>query len=434
MIKKIAYIFIILCFLKTSSLSAFDSSSYLVSKMAFTLNDFETVSKKIEINNKLNLSDFRDQMISSIILGDFHIGNELSLRILNIDEGDQEALMVHFSFLLLNNLNIDKISYKIKNNQNSLINFIFFNGKKIKTYQEISNSLIEILQLNYYDFANSGNLNYNFILFYLSLSTYFDTENDQALFLKAQTYQMMKNYNQAIYFYKKIGTDSSFFNDSQYYIAHNYEKSLSFSEAEKKIKQIIKSSENNFSLLKILADFYRINKNYELAIKYYTKIIDRENENLWYFLYLRGICYERKNDWVLAEKDFLQSIKIKDDSADVLNYLAYGWIEKNQNIEKSLAMLIKANELDPTSYYILDSLAWAYFKTNKLTLAAELMEEVIEMEPGEAISLDHLGDIYYALDRKREASFLWKQAKDLADPDDNIIESINKKLENYYAG
>ena len=61
------------------------------------------------------------------------------------------------------------------------------------------------------------------------------------------------------------------------------------------------------------------------------------------------------------------------------------------------------------------------------------MEEVIDMVPGEAISLDHLGDIYYAMNRKREASFFWKQAKDLASPEDDVIEKIEKKLEEYNA-
>ena len=48
--------------------------------------------------------------------------------------------------------------------------------------------------------------------------------------------------------------------------------------------------------------------------------------------------------------------------------------------------------------------------------AVNLMEEVIKMAPGEAISLDHLGDIYFALGRKREAYFMWNQANDLAEP------------------
>ena len=57
------------------------------------------------------------------------------------------------------------------------------------------------------------------------------------------------------------------------------------------------------------------------------------------------------------------------------------------------------------------------------------MEEVIEMVPGEVISLDHLADIYLALNRKREAIFLWKQVLDLANPEDIILNDIKKKLE-----
>jgi len=52
----------------------------------------------------------------------------------------------------------------------------------------------------------------------------------------------------------------------------------------------------------------------------------------------------------------------------------------------------------------------------------------------EAISLDHLGDIYFAMGRKREAMYMWKQAKDLAEPEDNIIDNILIKLKKYNAG
>jgi Putative Zn-dependent protease, contains TPR repeats len=97
-------------------------------------------------------------------------------------------------------------------------------------------------------------------------------------------------------------------------------------------------------------------------------------------------------------------------------------------------MLVKAYKSNPDSYYILDSLAWAYFKNNKFNKALELMEKVIEMAPGEAISLDHLADIYFAMKRKREAIFFWKQALDLAEPEDMLTEDIIKKLEKNDSG
>ena len=93
-----------------------------------------------------------------------------------------------------------------------------------------------------------------------------------------------------------------------------------------------------------------------------------------------------------------------------------------------MKMLIRANKSNPDSYYILDSLAWAYFKKNQLNKAAELMEKVILMAPGEAISLDHLADIYFKLNRKREAIFFWTQALDLAGPEDMISDKIKIKL------
>ena len=71
---------------------------------------------------------------------------------------------------------------------------------------------------------------------------------------------------------------------------------------------------------------------------------------------------------------------------------------------------------------------------NNLEKAAELMEKVIDMAPGEAISLDHLGDIYFAMNRKREAVHFWKQAKDLAEPEDQITEQIVSKLRDVNAG
>jgi tetratricopeptide (TPR) repeat protein len=126
-------------------------------------------------------------------------------------------------------------------------------------------------------------------------------------------------------------------------------------------------------------------------------------------------------------------LKINRNSPNVLNYLAYGWIERDIRIDESFVMLTDAYEANPDSHYILDSLAWAYYKKKDYVKAAELMEEVIDMVPGEAVSLDHLGDIYLAMNRKREAVYFWRQAKDLAKPEDEISEKIQMKLKEYDA-
>ena len=163
-------------------------------------------------------------------------------------------------------------------------------------------------------------------------------------------------------------------------------------------------------------------------------MINQKKDDLWNIYYRRGICYERLGDWKNAEKDFISSLNINPSSPNVLNYLAYGWVDRDMHLEKSLDMLKKAYNSNPESYYIIDSLAWAYFKKNNLDEAARLMEKVIDIAPGEAISLDHLGDIYYAMNRKREAIHFWQQALELAEPEDEITEDVQSKLDNINAG
>ena len=89
---------------------------------------------------------------------------------------------------------------------------------------------------------------------------------------------------------------------------------------------------------------------------HYTSIIklnDINNDKLWRILYMRGICFERIDQWEKAEKDFLDALKVDPNLPQVLNYLAYGWIERDIFIDRSLEMLTKAFQKDPDNHYIL---------------------------------------------------------------------------------
>ena len=433
MIKNIRFLFFsIFCILISKYVYALSTSSYLISNIAFKESDFNTVFDQIVIdNNELNLNDYNKELISLMNLHKFSLANKIANKILKIDPLNQEALLVNFIINL--KLNITDKLYLYKHD-NKLISFVFFNKDKLKTKEEISEALVSIVEASYSEHLSIDEINYNYLLFYLSLSIFINPEYDVPWFLTGQYYQIMGKYEKIDYYYNQISSESSFYKQAQLNTALSYEKLFSFDKAEFKIKELIQQSNNDPDLIKILADFYRYNSFYDLAINQYTQLINNQTNNKWYIFYLRGICFERLNQWEYAERDFLKSLDLNPESPDVLNYLAYGWIEKNMNIDLSLSMLEKAYRDNPDSYYILDSLAWAHYKKNNFEFAAELMEKVIEMAPGEAISLDHLGDIYFSLKRNREAIFLWKQAKDLAEPEDNIIENIEKKLKVYYEG
>ena len=110
---------------------------------------------------------------------------------------------------------------------------------------------------------------------------------------------------------------------------------------------------------------------FEESINYYSKVlslISVENNLYPKAKDGRGIAYERTDKWEKAEKDFLSSLEADPNQAYVINYLAYSWIEKGINIEKSLRMLEKANELRSNDGYITDSLGWALYKLKRYSM------------------------------------------------------------------
>ena len=437
MLKNSKILIYSLILLLSKTIFASSSASYLIAQTAFTDYDFRQVLYEYSSKEKIEYkSDYLDELISAVITENINLAEKISKQILLTDPNNQEAkllMMVKFANAK-NEKELETLRFDKDNQKNDLFEFIFFLSEKIKSNRDISNSFLEIVRSSYTKQSTNYSQNYNFLLFYTSLAILVNEENYEAILIKGQLLQMIDDYFFAEATYQTIPEESDYFIDSQRNIAFNYSKENGFDDVEDKIKVIVKNNNEDYEITKILADFYRVEKKFDLAIKIYSELIEKKLNDLWYTYYLRGISYEQSDNWDMAELDFLQSLKIKRDSPNVLNYLAYGWIERDIRIDESFVMLTDAYEANPDSHYILDSLAWAYFKKKDYVKAAELMEEVIDMVPGEAISLDHLGDIYFAMNRKREAIYFWRQAKDLAKPEDEITNKIQKKLKEYDAG
>ena len=431
--KKLLIFYLITAF--SMPVMAYTSSNFLISQLAYKNHDYETSLFDFNIDTtKYPNSDLLDKLIASVILENLEFANNISDNILKFEKDNQEAYLVKLVNLLLDNKSNEiKKLYSDTKTKNDLIDFIFFNDDLLKDNQTISKSIIDIVTSS---FSNSDgySLNYSFLLFYTSLARMIDTSNDRATLIKGELFQKIGNDKDARLMFKEINQDSDFYLDAQINLALNYSFYLSYDEAIKNINKLLEKNNNLYPIKKILADTHRIEKNYKLAIQLYNEMIERNENDLWSIYYLRGICFERLGQWDKAEKNFLKSLDLKPDSPNVLNYLAYGWVERNIRLDQSLEMLKAAYAANPESSYIIDSLAWAYFKKNNYNEAAKLMEKVIDIAPGEAISLDHLGDIYYAMNRKREAIHFWQQALELAEPEDEIEVNVRSKLDKFNAG
>ena len=179
------------------------------------------------------------------------------------------------------------------------------------------------------------------------------------------------------------------------------------------------------------AKFLKNNEQFEDSIKVYTEIIQSINKDHPLFFKAadgRGVAFERIGEWEKAEKDLLLSLELNPDQAYVINYLAYSWIEKDIKINKSLAMLEKANNLKSNDPYIIDSLGWALFKLAKYEDSKKYLQTAVTLMPADPIVNDHYGDVLWKNGDKIQARYYWNYVLNLEETKKDLKKKVKEKL------
>ncbi len=275
--------------------------------------------------------------------------------------------------------------------------------------------------------------NYEMSNFYLNLSNFLNPRFVFNLSLVAENHYFNKDYEKAKKVLKKFKKDDDFYywfrlkKEAQIISAQrNNQESLNF------IKFNFDKIENpNEKILFDVANFYKKAKNYEEAIRYYSKIIENLDDNSDIksdILYRRGGTYERIKNYEKADKDLIDALQITPDDAYILNYLAYSWLERNYKINEAIKMLETAYELESDDPYIIDSIGWAYYLTDDYPRAEKFLKRAVELMPDDPIVNDHYGDILWKLNRKIQARYFWTNVLKMKDTEKELIEKINIKM------
>jgi len=197
------------------------------------------------------------------------------------------------------------------------------------------------------------------------------------------------------------------------------------------LEEMSNEKKDRYDSLKLLGDIYRNYDKYDEAIKIYNEAILRIKKigsEHWDLLYSRGVSYERNNQWILAEKDFLKILEFRPDQPDVLNYLGYSWIEKDINLDQAKKFILKAVNLKPRDPYIVDSLGWAYYNLKEYDKAVEELERAITLKPTDPIINDHYADTLWMLNKDIQARYFWKHVLNLDSAEQELKDKINKKI------
>lgn len=265
-------------------------------------------------------------------------------------------------------------------------------------------------------------------LVYLRLILRLDPARDDAWLLAGQIMANVGDQASAREAYERIKPSSPRYVLARTALAGTYQ-STDKAQALKIVQETADARPEDTDAQISLAEMLRLNDRDLDAAKVLTPLIDKAGGKAdWRLYYLRGAAYERADRWPEAQADLNKALELKPDDPELLNYVGYSWVYRNQKVKEGLELIQKAVGLDPDNGAYVDSLGWAYYQLGDYRRAVEQLERAAELLPGDPEVNEHLGDAYWRAGRRQEARFQWTAVLTL-DPAPKQKAKVQAKLD-----
>ncbi len=273
-------------------------------------------------------------------------------------------------------------------------------------------------------------------ILYLRMALYLRPDLALANLLLADRFEALGKYDNAVAIYRQIDKSSPYYRMAATQAAVNESRLDRKSAAIADLHTLAQAFPDDGENWIALGDAYRDQNNFDGAIDAYNhaeKALGTPDKSDWPLFYARAMAEDGAKHWEKAEADINIALKLSPDQPELLNYLGYSWVDRNQHITEALAMLEKARQLRPYDGYIVDSVGWAYYRLGRYDEAAQTLEAAVLLVPGDPTVNNHLGDALWKAGRKMDARFQWNHALTFS-ADASEKAEIEQKLKTGLAG
>lgn len=266
----------------------------------------------------------------------------------------------------------------------------------------------------FYSWGINASERHELAAFIVNISLYLNNKHNLAKIWLAENLERLGYYSAAHKVYDELWHTSNHSDIILYKQGNLYLKEKDYPNALKVFKDLHTRNKNNFMLHSLIATIYREIDNCTEALPFYKKAIvlleKMGIKNMQDIYFETGVCHLKENQFSEFEKYMQTCLMINADDASVLNYLAYAWLERDIHLDEATTFLERAHKLQPEAPEIMDSLALAYYKKKMYSEALVLAEKAVDRMGASSVANMHLGDIYKALGREREAISQYEKA------------------------
>ncbi|MFN4128829.1 MAG: tetratricopeptide repeat protein [Paracoccaceae bacterium] len=279
--------------------------------------------------------------------------------------------------------------------------------------------------------ALNGEAEDGYTLLYSRAALDLNPRHAEALLLSAGLLEQLRQYELAAETYALLPADDPSYHAAEIGRATTLMALDQTDQALAALKALTESHPNLLMVQMAYGDTLRRVDRFEDAAAAYDAaiaLVTDPEERHWGLFYARAVAHERSNQWDKAEADFRKALELNPDQPQVLNYLGYSFVDRGENLDEALDMIERAVAARPDAGYIIDSLAWAYFRLGRYEDALPQMERASVLEPVDPVVTDHLGDVYWAVGRHLEARFQWRRALSFEPKEEDAVR-IRRKLD-----
>ncbi len=251
---------------------------------------------------------------------------------------------------------------------------------------------------------------------------------DYYRYLLGAAYEQNQEWKKSLDEYKQIKKLSPYFVSAQIQMGQIWKDQGQIKKALNALEKVIFSSRDikEFKPFLIYAQYLWEEGQEGLAISVLTKgeNIFPENTDI---LFLRGLYFGESGKTELALKDMEKILEIDNSHGEALNFIAYTYAEKKQELDRAETLALKSLTLNPSSSYFLDTLGWVFFQKGNYKKALFYLIKAFSRNKKDIHIVEHLGETYYKLKNFKKCEYFFKQALEL-EKNEQKRSQIKKRL------
>jgi tetratricopeptide (TPR) repeat protein len=252
-------------------------------------------------------------------------------------------------------------------------------------------------------------------------------EPDQIKIYLGQIAERLKNDAEAQEWYGKVGTDSPHYLDAQLRSAILIAKQGRLDEARKRIQALPDLTGEqrvlaNQTEANLLVQAKRPQEAFDLLRETVETMPNSPD-----LIYDYAMVAERVQRFDVMEHELNKLIVLKPEMGHAYNALGYSLADRNERLDEAQTLIEKALSLNPSDYFILDSMGWLKYRRGQLGQALDYLKRAYAVQPDPEIAA-HLGEVLWQQGNREEAIKTWENALH-EHPDNEVLLNTSKKFQ-----